>query len=167
MPKISMSLISDGQNYLQYGLAGRYSQIDGKIYDSLIGKVMGYAGLIGSGGLPLSLTMTIQSGENTALAMAHQITIQEKQTGKTENLAPMTPQSIAGKLQYLTIDRSAEQDTPFTPYVNGQKVYGMYTLYDNELNKVPFLMPSGLAPQTYIFHDAQTRPIYCWTDNRF
>jgi hypothetical protein len=44
----------DGQNYMQYGLKGMYSKIAIKNYEQLVGMVMGYTGLIGLDGLPLS-----------------------------------------------------------------------------------------------------------------
>ena len=141
----------DGQNYMQYGQKGMSSKIDILPYKAFIVAAMGYDGLIGPDGLPLTYTMTVQSGKNKALAMAHIISILDTKTNTTDSITPVTPQAIQGEIHYLEVDPASNTGEPFTPYVNGREVYGRYTLYSSELEIIPFLMPSGLAPQTYIF----------------
>lgn len=145
----------DGHNYLQSGLMGMYSELSFKTYGQLIFTVFGYDGMIGLGGLPLDYTMTVQSGENRCLAMAHKTTNYDKQAKLTDSMAPVSPQAVAGKLQWLDIDFTSEEDMPFTPYVNGLIIYGKYTLYDSNFEKIPYFLPSGLQPQTYLFRNAK------------
>ena len=146
----------DGQNYIQAGLIpGMCSKIDAKTYEKLIFTVMGYDGMIGLDGLPLSYTLTVQSGENSCLAMTHKITSYDKKSKLTDSMAPVSPQAVAGELQWLEIDFASEKDRPFTPYVNGLEVYGKYTLYDSNFREVPYFLPSGLKPQTYLFQNAE------------
>jgi hypothetical protein len=66
-----------------------------------------------------------------------------------------TPQEMAGQIQYLTLDPGSERITPFVPYVDGLEVIGHYELYDDALNPISFFEPSGLLPQTYLFHNVK------------
>lgn len=142
----------DGQYYMQAGLLpGFSSKMDPKTYEKLVFTVMGYKGMIGPDGLPLSHTLTIQSGASSCLAMAHKISIYDKKSKLTNSMAPVKPQAVADELQWLEIDFASEKDRPFTPYVNGLEVYGKYSLYDSEFKELSFLEPSGMKPQTYIF----------------
>ncbi len=143
----------DGHQYLQNGLMGMYSELSFKTYDQLI-SVFSYEGMIGLNGLPLDYTMTVQSGASRCLAMAHMISSYDKQSKLTDSMAPVTPQAVADKLQWLEIDFNSEKDMPFTPFVKGLKVYGQYTVYDSNFEKIPYFLPSGLQPQTYLFQNA-------------
>lgn len=100
-------------------------------------------------------TMTIKSGKNAVQAEAFPLSSHNLKTNIAMDFQRKTPQEMAGQIQYLTLDPGSESMTPFTPYIKGIEVFGQYELYDDAYNPVQFFQPSGLSPQTYLFHDVK------------
>lgn len=66
----------------------------------------------------------------------------------------ITPQDVKDQLFYLEIN-PIDDNCPFRVYVEGVQKYGHYEIYDAEtFEKLDFIRPSGLEPQTYILKNA-------------
>lgn len=64
-------------------------------------------------------------------------------------------ESIKSQISWLKIDRNDDY-VPFRVYIAADQVYGMYEVYDAQTyEKLDFIMPSGLEPQTYLLQNAQ------------
>jgi hypothetical protein len=120
-----------------------YSIIDKAAYYELLDKALGY----GSAG-----TMTIATGDNSVYALEHIISTEI--SSLHGDFPRLKPEQVAKYLQYLSIDIGKAGLTPFTPYLNGEKTYGTYKLYDSEFNEIPVMQPSGLEPQAFLFANA-------------
>jgi beta-lactamase regulating signal transducer with metallopeptidase domain len=134
----------DGEHCMQSGDTGRYTILDNETYQSLLEIALGYN---------LPGAMTVVSGESSVKALESTIWMQ------LDNLNShgvyLKPEQVADYLQYLSIDPTGDGLTPFTSYLDGEKVYGMYKLYDMNFNEITVVQPSGLEPQTYLFEFAK------------
>lgn len=101
------------------------------------------------------MTMSIQSGNNTVQAEAFPLSSHNLKTNIAMDFQRKTPQEMADQIQYLTLDPGSESMTPFVPYIDGREVIGHYELYDDAFNPISFFEPSGLLPQTYLFHSVK------------
>ena len=99
--------------------------------------------------------LTIRSGRNSVLAEQFPEWSQDLKTNVASDFMRHTPQEMASQIAYLTIDSERKDVAPFVPYLNGKEVIGQYALYDERFNKVSFVTPSGLLPQTYLFSNAK------------
>ena len=102
--------------------------------------------------------LTVQSGSNSIQALGNGVYSYDKIQKVSADSQYLTAQGIAAYLQYLPIDfvSGAESGTvPFAVYSDGKEKFGHYTLYDESFEVITFMKPSGLSPQTYIFHDVK------------
>jgi hypothetical protein len=62
---------------------------------------------------------------------------------------------LRSQISWLKIDNTDDY-VPFRVYIASDQVYGMYEVYDAQTyEKLDFIMPSGLEPQTYLLQNAQ------------
>lgn len=139
----------DGKYCMQNGNKGRYVVIDDETYQTLLEIALGYGS---------SNAMTVMSGDNSVYTLENQLWTQADSLHG--EFPPLKPEQVAKYLQYLSIDPGSGESTPFTPYFNGEKVYGTYKLYDKDFNEIAVVEPSGLEPQTYIFNNAEQPETY-------
>ncbi len=132
----------DGRHLIQAEDSTQASPLSGKAYTLLHEFAMGYR-------LPGALTVV--SGSHTIHAFGGAVSSARKSDGLCADMRRYSPQQLAEHIEYLEIEKSGP--VPFTPYRNGAKVFGRYSLYDKDFNEVRFIEPSGLAPQTYMFQD--------------
>jgi hypothetical protein len=135
----------DGKHCMQTGKDGMYSTISDEVYEPLKDLAMGYS---------LPHAMTIVSGGNTIHAVQHLIQSRQNKDGLPADMKYLTPQQMADHIQYLRLDPDREGLSPFTLFFNNEKVYGTYILYNDKFQEIPFLNPSALEPQTYLFRNA-------------
>lgn len=134
----------DGSHCMQPGAAGRYATLNEEAYAPLLELAEGYF---------LPDVMTVVSGNNTVQSAEHRIWTEQKKDHLSADGMRLKPVDVADHIQYLTLDRDPESPAPFTPYVRGEKVYGLYRLYNAEtFEELPILYPTGIAPQTHLFH---------------
>ncbi len=134
----------DGKHYMQPGSKERYIVLDDETYRTLLDTALGYTS---------SNVMTVVSGDNSVCALENQLWSRvDSLHGEYPSLKP---EQVEKYLQYLDIDTDSGELSPFTPYLDGGKVYGKYKLYDSDYNEIPVTEPSGLEPQTSIFANAQ------------
>jgi len=71
-------------------------------------------------------------------------------------LAGTPIQDVKPCLYWLDISANGDRMVPFEIFCDGTEMYGWYSVYDAEtLEALDFIMPSGLAPQTYLFQNAE------------
>ena len=76
----------------------------------------------------------------------------------------MSLEDIKKEVFWLSCSPSDGVTTPFDVYIDGQKQYGQYGIYDAEsFEALEFMHPSGLAPQTYILQNAEPGHSYIVT----
>jgi len=73
-----------------------------------------------------------------------------------------TPRELyAGTVNWLTIDDDDEAIAPFRVWEGEKERFGVYTVFDAQTYEVlDFFRPSGLAPQTYLFQNADPQRQY-------
>lgn len=65
-------------------------------------------------------------------------------------------QDVKPCLYWLDIVEDGDKMVPFEIFCDGKEMYGWYSVYDAEtMEALDFIMPSGLAPQTYLFQNAE------------
>lgn len=99
----------------------------------------------------LSYPLTIISGQNEVKVPGYVAWYENKKDGFSGDGVQISPEDV-DDIQYLTLDPDREGPSPFTPYAGDKEVYGQYRLYDESFTEIEFFTPSGLAPQTYLFH---------------
>lgn len=141
-----------GQAFIQYGVNGRTTPLDSERYQSFAAVAVGLTGLLDAG-MELSLTLTVRSGNAQTYALPEIVESYDHKTKQIRTVPKTLPQDKAGQLNSLIISQTIDADNPFVIFVNGKRTYGTYTLYDEQYREVPFPMPSGRAPQTWIFRN--------------
>ncbi|MDW7659209.1 MAG: immunoglobulin-like domain-containing protein [Bacillota bacterium] len=102
--------------------------------------------------------LMVKSGSNSIQALGHWVYSYNKIQKVSADSIYLTAQGVVAYLQYLPINfvSGAQSGTvPFTVYSGGKEIFGHYTLYDESFEEITFVEPSGLSPQTYIFHDVK------------
>ena len=97
-------------------------------------------------------SLTIISGQNEIQVPGHMLWYENRKDGVSGDGVPISPRDMASDIEYLTLDPDREGPLPFIPYIKGKEAYGQYRLYDEAFEEIPFFVPSGLNPQTYLFH---------------
>lgn len=71
---------------------------------------------------------------------------------------------VKDSVHWLDIAPGPDETVPFTILCDGTEQYGWYSVYDAEtMESLDFMRPSGLAPQTYLFQNAEYEHDYIVT----
>ena len=101
-----------------------------------------------------SSPLTIVSGQNEIQVPGYLKWYENEKDGVSGDGVYISPGDI-GDMDSIILDPDREGPRPFTTYIRGEEAYGQYRLYDEDAKEIPRDFPSGLAPQTYLFHGCE------------